>query len=204
MEHKIITDPNIHEPKGASAASLDTVYVANGSGSGDWKAPPQQPVAFTETSIVTSASLVDQDPSGLDTALQVKFGAIAVSNSDISISTLGVISVQTTGTYFVTFSGRVQRDNGVGEARFMSRLLIDGVMTRYPEVYELADGNTTLPFSINLLLPLTVGMDLTLEVMRDSSSSSIDDGGLHAHTATLVGWHPAPSASVTISKLGIT
>lgn len=38
IEHSAITDPNIHEPKGASTAVADTVYVADGAGSGDWTA----------------------------------------------------------------------------------------------------------------------------------------------------------------------
>jgi hypothetical protein len=37
-EHVVITDPNIHEPKGASTAAAGAVYVANGSGSGAWAA----------------------------------------------------------------------------------------------------------------------------------------------------------------------
>jgi len=36
IQHSVITDPDIHEPKGASTASLGEVYIANGSGSGDW------------------------------------------------------------------------------------------------------------------------------------------------------------------------
>jgi len=36
IEHSIITDPNIHEPKGVAAASSGKVYVANGAGSGTW------------------------------------------------------------------------------------------------------------------------------------------------------------------------
>ena len=36
--HKNITDPDIHEPKGVSSAQAGTVYVANGGGSGSWKA----------------------------------------------------------------------------------------------------------------------------------------------------------------------
>lgn len=35
-EHSAITDPEIHEPKGAAAASADTVYQADGAGSGAW------------------------------------------------------------------------------------------------------------------------------------------------------------------------
>lgn len=37
VEHVSITDPNIHEPKGVTSATADTVYVADGSGSGAWE-----------------------------------------------------------------------------------------------------------------------------------------------------------------------
>ena len=39
IEHNVITDPNIHEPKGASSAASGTVYVSNGAGSGSWITP---------------------------------------------------------------------------------------------------------------------------------------------------------------------
>lgn len=37
IQHGSITDPYLHEPKGASTAGANTVYVANGSGTGVWK-----------------------------------------------------------------------------------------------------------------------------------------------------------------------
>jgi len=37
IEHVDITDPELHEPKGASTAAVDNVYVANGTGSGTWE-----------------------------------------------------------------------------------------------------------------------------------------------------------------------
>lgn len=39
VEHKNILDPNIHEPKGISTAVAESVYVADGLGSGVWKSP---------------------------------------------------------------------------------------------------------------------------------------------------------------------
>lgn len=36
IQHNLITGSDLHEPKGVSAASNKTVYVANGSGSGAW------------------------------------------------------------------------------------------------------------------------------------------------------------------------
>jgi len=37
VNHSTLTDPYLHEPKGVATASSGEVYVANGSGSGDWK-----------------------------------------------------------------------------------------------------------------------------------------------------------------------
>lgn len=35
-QHSTITDPQVHEPKGASSAAGNTVYVSDGAGSGGW------------------------------------------------------------------------------------------------------------------------------------------------------------------------
>ena len=37
IEHKNITDPNIHEPLGVATADSGDMYVANGAGSGTWQ-----------------------------------------------------------------------------------------------------------------------------------------------------------------------
>jgi hypothetical protein len=43
IQHKLIADPDIHEPKGVAAATSNKVYVSSGSGSGTWQklAPTQ-------------------------------------------------------------------------------------------------------------------------------------------------------------------
>lgn len=37
IEHNVITDPEIHEPKGISTAAANEMYVADGAGSGAWE-----------------------------------------------------------------------------------------------------------------------------------------------------------------------
>ena len=37
IQHSVLTDPQLHEPKGVSTAASGKVYVANGSGSGAWQ-----------------------------------------------------------------------------------------------------------------------------------------------------------------------
>lgn len=39
IQHNIIADPDIHEPKGVATAASNSIYVANGSGSGVWTTP---------------------------------------------------------------------------------------------------------------------------------------------------------------------
>lgn len=39
-EHHLITDPHLHEPKGASTASEGMFYVSDGNGSGEWRTWP--------------------------------------------------------------------------------------------------------------------------------------------------------------------
>lgn len=39
LEHKLIADPNIHEPKGAATAATGAVYTSDGAGSGTWTVP---------------------------------------------------------------------------------------------------------------------------------------------------------------------
>jgi hypothetical protein len=36
VNHSVLTDPNLHEPKGIAAASNEQVYVSNGTGTGNW------------------------------------------------------------------------------------------------------------------------------------------------------------------------
>lgn len=39
VSHATLTDPNLHEPKGAATAVASAIYQATGSGSGTWKLP---------------------------------------------------------------------------------------------------------------------------------------------------------------------
>lgn len=50
-QHSSLTGADLHEPKGVDAASVDTVYFADGSGSGSWVPVPDYSgwASFTDT-----------------------------------------------------------------------------------------------------------------------------------------------------------
>lgn len=59
-EHNVITDPDIHEPKGVASASSGQVYVADGAGSGAWgtAAPSVDQVIVDSESDLPATTLV--------------------------------------------------------------------------------------------------------------------------------------------------
>lgn len=69
--HSTLTDPYLHEPKGASTADAGMVYVADGAGSGTWTLPFTGFGYYTddaaEQTFTTTASKVSIDGVGTTT-----------------------------------------------------------------------------------------------------------------------------------------
>ena len=117
VQHNAMTGSDLHEPKGVGAASANTLYVANGSGSGTW-----QKVSTTELGtsiksvnkiilnlciddISTAASyfvvcpiagdiekiwsVIDQAIATTDTTLTAEIAGTAVTNGAITIAHSG-------------------------------------------------------------------------------------------------------------------
>ena len=55
VNHPALTDPYLHEPKGASTASSGDIYLANGSGSGAWTSAHQHVDAYLAFDATTPA-----------------------------------------------------------------------------------------------------------------------------------------------------
>jgi hypothetical protein len=60
VQHSALTDPDIHEPKGAASATVGQVYVANGAGSGNWSLPIKKYTASLTPSSVGANSTSEQ------------------------------------------------------------------------------------------------------------------------------------------------
>lgn len=116
-EHRDLTGASLHEPKGADAASVNTVYVANGAGSGTWSKLPAAAVddtsvknvnQFTVTVKVTDLATpsVVVVPVPLNTTLEAADSCItgAVSGGD-ALLTLQREGSATIGTITIAASG---------------------------------------------------------------------------------------------------
>ncbi len=54
VEHTPLTTGELHEPKGIATANANTVYIADGAGSGDWRL---KPVGYCEYSSPTGTTI---------------------------------------------------------------------------------------------------------------------------------------------------
>jgi hypothetical protein len=65
-EHVNLTDPHLHEPKGASGAAVNTVYVSDGLGSGDWVKVSDVSLEGVSSAGLTGQLLISDGTGGFD------------------------------------------------------------------------------------------------------------------------------------------
>ena len=202
MEHKDIPDAQLHQIKGAASASSGQVPIATGSGTAafgflDWSQVANKPTASGYESKLSSFSSVNQNPSAVNTPLQITFGS-AQATADVSISAAGVITFNTSGNYLIDIFLRFGRSTSTGNAIIMNRILKNGAQILNSNGLILSAATQTIPFSAAIPLTMAAGDTMTMEVARDSAGTN--DGGLFAVSPTIAGWNIVPSATVVVNK----
>ena len=106
VNHSALSDPYLHEPKGASTANAGEVYIANGAGSGNWTqnhrhvgghltfstgSPYSHSTTTSDTVINPTFTLVDNNG----------FSGLSSPNARIQYDGAEVISAAVTGTFSV-------------------------------------------------------------------------------------------------------
>jgi hypothetical protein len=101
VEHRNLTGSQLHEPKGAEAAALDTVYTSNGTGSGAWQSPLKNllnanrvilSASITDISTVSSAWAVSPFAGRIIKIYVVLYGSTSTAN-DILTAYIGGVAV---------------------------------------------------------------------------------------------------------------
>ena len=202
MEHKDIPDAQLHQIKGAVSASSGQVPIATGSGTAafgflDWSQVANKPTASGYESKLSSFSSVNQNPSAVDTPLQITFGS-AQTTADVSISAAGVITFNTSGNYLIDIFLRFGRSTSAGNAIILNRILKNGAQILNSNGLILSAATQTIPFSAAIPLTMAAGDTMTMEVARDSAGTN--DGGLFVVSPTIAGWNIVPSATVFVNK----
>lgn len=203
VEHVAIQDADRHEVKHASSAANNQVLHSNGDGTTGFRFVDYNNIVNTPSpigyqQILTGFSnAASQNPSALDTALQVEFGPGTVTPA-ATLASNGTLTFNQAGDYYVTIFLRFGRTAGAGTSIMLNRFLVNGVQGLNSNAIKLPDQDSVIPFSTSLAITATAGMAFTLQILRDSGG--INNGGLFRILPTTVAWNLAPSATIVVSK----
>lgn len=112
VNHSSLTDPYIHEPKGAASAAAGRVYVANGSGSGTWTAK-ETLVSETLTGYIEDVSSVETvhvpipHAGTITKVITVLEGAIGSADATVTVKNGSAVSM---GTLTISHTGSASGD----------------------------------------------------------------------------------------------
>ena len=154
------------------------------------------------TPILSAQSNVNQEPSGLDTPLQVTFGPAQYGPTDpVQLDALGNITFNQAGLYLFNGYGNFERQGSSGGVTVtLFRALINGIQVNPTKGVELSGTGIMFPYELTIPIQAIAGDVLTWEIMRDSSG--IDAGGLYIHNNSGP-WKNVPSSDVFIYKVGV-
>ena len=109
IEHVLIEDPDIHEPKGVATAPLGSFYVADGTGSGDWRYTSYfLTLDITDITAVADYYIVSPFAGTIVKIYSVIDGTIASANKTLTASIDGV--AVTNGAITIAYSGSAAGD----------------------------------------------------------------------------------------------
>lgn len=153
-----------------------------------------------EVELLRAPSIVAQAPTAVDTPLQLVFGAAQKSSSDpVMINTAGLVTFNTAGNYAVRVKLQCGRTGATGTSILLSRLLLGGTQIGSAACVKLTQTDATTPTESRVIMNVTAGQTLAVQIMRDSAGSNF--GGVYQQAATVTAWGTAPSALLVISRL---
>jgi hypothetical protein len=159
-------------------------------------------LALGVTPVLSSASNVNQEPSGLNIPLQVRFGpAQGNLSTPVQLFANGVILFNQGGLYLFNGYANFERQGSSGGVAVIAfRALINGIQVSPSKMVEIDSVGVSTPYELTIPLQVNAGDILTWEIMRDGSG--VDRGGLYTHTL-VGGWSNVPSSDVNVWKVGI-
>ena len=172
IQHNVITDPNIHEPKGASSATSGKVYISDGAGSGAWTYPPGKAHAeiyisggTTTHTLAGASAFTILNPSGEWTAS---------GNEDILTVTpaSGIITLNQAGHYYVSFWINFTTASIASGSSYYFKYALDGsVSSREVAVSKPTNGVDNIVISSTGIVNATANQVLSIYAGGDGTSS---------------------------------
>lgn len=172
IQHAVLTDPQLHEPKGVSTASSGQVYRANGSGSGVWVFPSGH--AYGELFIDGGTTTQTLSAASATAKLNPTGEWTANGNANITLSAAnGEITITEPGEYQLNFYISFTTASIATNSKYNFHYAVNGVpSTRKIVVAKYSNGADTLHCSATGFAELSDNDVVSIFVGGDGTSSS--------------------------------
>lgn len=180
VQHRVITDPEIHEPKGAATAPNGTVYLANGSGSGAWGRVKATTLQGINSDTLADRVVLTDGAGGFKLENQGSFGTIYSNGNATNWNSGALRNVSVTdnklvitipGHYLLVGSYAASGTSGSepdANDSFQVRMLINGTRLDARATVRGVGGSGTIT-TIQYL-----GVNATVEMGFSDNSNSLD------------------------------
>ncbi len=200
--HSSLTEAELHEPKGADTAAINTVYVSNGAGSGSWTN-----ALGTATSIstleLTASSAVDQNPTGTDAPMKIGFGAAQNGPSDhVQLAADGRVTINEGGQYRFSLALSIGRDTATGISDLLFYVSVNGTPQPPASLIRISSADAIERYNHIFVAQAGTGDFYDFYLVRDSGGDN--SGGLVAFSPTDASIPDVTSASITVRETKIT
>lgn len=107
IQHAILTDPQLHEPKGVASAANGRVYVSNGSGSGVWKQVDSTNIQGLAGDGGNTNRIPESNGSnGFDFKIHKAYGSMVLTNNANNFNVVAAVDPNlATNSDYVLFTG---------------------------------------------------------------------------------------------------
>lgn len=172
IQHSAITDPDIHEPKGASTAAAGTVYISDGAGSGSW----QVNAAAKYGEIIITNSAVAQTLSAASAYAKLNplaAWAANISNGITLDPTNGQYTITTAGVYQLNFWINFTTAAAASGSTYNFKYAVNGVVSsQVNKVTKVTNGVDALDTFASALVTLAANDVVSIYVAGDATTSS--------------------------------
>lgn len=159
------------------------------------------------TKLIDVSYNTDQNPAGLDTPLQIIWGATDVFTASVNVlgaanatpANRGKINFLATGQFFIQLALNFGRTGSAGASKVIILFKENGVAVASEAVALLADADSSAVYTSSAMADIVGANTWTFEIIRDSSGDN--SGGLVGFNPVLAGVPNVPSARLTIWKL---
>jgi hypothetical protein len=136
IEHRVIPDSELHEPKGVVAAASNTTYFANGSGTGAWKKVGAETLkGIAGDSGLSDRKLLTDGANGFKLVLDKAHGVMAITeNGNAKVMTAAADPTLANTADYVLFSGTGAP--WASESLFNTTFNTDRLIASVPGVYN--------------------------------------------------------------------